>query len=105
MYDKKPFEALEVVLKAVVKDYVPVLVFHLSHLFLRIMLIPEHKDCYLMFRSLHSHQTIMLLSRSADLLDFDEWLEYVKALAYDQEHGQVLAFVKLVKEKLDLTKI
>ena len=68
----------------VCKDSLMVLVFHLSHLMMRLLLFPESSESFKVFSRLHSYQTSMLIERCFHLLEFEQWLCFIKAIEYDQ---------------------
>jgi hypothetical protein len=59
---------LEVIRKSF--EHGSILAFHLSHLLLRVILLPNSQDSFLIFRRLHTHQTIQMIMESSIAMDF-----------------------------------
>jgi len=78
------------------------LVFHLSHLLLRLLFYPNSQDSVTVFNRLHSHQTIQYITKCSGMLTFAELLPYVKALQRD-ERQKAEALLLVFKLKLDLS--
>ena len=62
-----------------------VLVFHLSHLLLRMLLIHDSEKSYILFSRLHMHQTQQMILKCAHLMPFEHWQCYVQALQAQPE--------------------
>ena len=80
-----------------------VLVFHLCHLMMRLLLFPDSIESFKVFTRLHTYQTSKLIQSCAHLLEFEEWLCFIKAVEYNQ-HWQAKLLLELIKYKLDLCK-
>jgi hypothetical protein len=78
-----------------------VLVFHLSHLLLRLLILPNNYENFIVFSRLHSHQTSMLILRCSHLMDFEDWFVYIKALS-DDRGIKSITLLELISKKLDL---
>ena len=66
------------------ESYMHLIVFNLSHLLLRLLLFPESDENYKVFSRLHTYQTSKLIRQCWGILEFEQWLCYIKAIEYDR---------------------
>ena len=70
---------------------------------MRLLLFPDSQESFKVFSRLHTHQTSTLIERCSHLLEFDQWLCFIRAIEYDRNQ-QAKVLLELIKYKLDLCK-
>ena len=68
---------------------------------MRLLLFPDSNESFKVFARLHTHQTSMLIARCGHLLEFKQWLCFIRAIEYDP-YQQAKVLLELIKCKLDL---
>ena len=101
-----PFAILECLLTNVQKEnekYMHIVVYHLCHLLLRLLLLPESNENFKVFARLHTYQTSRLIMHCHEMLEFEQWLNYIKALDYSTDQ-KIKTLIELIGATLDLSK-
>ena len=81
LYMESPLVFLEKLLESTnYGESLMVLVFHLSHLLLRMLFFGDTERNVQVFSTLFNYQTQKLIQKCAHLMDFEDWLGYIKAM-------------------------
>jgi hypothetical protein len=102
LYKLSPFEFLGALVQ--VEQNIPI-VFHLSHLYLRINLISESNENFKIYGQLLFHQTMNYIKRCYGGLSFEQWQQYLKPIyESNKQIRSATILTELINLKLDISK-